>query len=156
MNGQEAMRKMNDIYQSAKNFSGIFPGVKKSVPLTKEELCDKLSLIIAPTLEQSDLNKEVFVSNYIYISQKIIADLCEINERLQQLKQLDASIPTEKDYEHRKLRYFANLNKQARDEIIHFLSSGLLDYLIEHKSVNYVSRQDVNGHLRINVFGHEN
>lgn len=136
---------MDDFYENTKNLSGIFPGVERSVPLTKEELFDKLSLIIAPRLEEVDLHKEVFVSNYIYISQKIVADLCEINERLQHLKQLDASIPAEKDYEHRKLRYFANLNKQARDEIIHFLSSGLLDYLIEHKSVNYVSRQDDKG-----------
>nr|WP_315022154.1 hypothetical protein [uncultured Aminipila sp.] len=132
---------MDDIYESAKNFLEIFPGAKKSVPLTKEELCDKLFLIIAPTLEEGDLDKEVYVSNYIYISQKIIADLCEINERLHQLKQLDASIPAEKDYEHKKLRYFAKLNNQARDEIIHFLSSGLLDYLLEHKSINYVSRE---------------
>jgi hypothetical protein len=136
---------MDDIYESAKRFSVMFPGAERSVPLTKDELCDKLFLIIAPRLEEADLDKEVFVSNYIYISQKIIADLCEINERLQHLKQLDASIPAEKDYEHRKLRYFAKLNKQARDEIIHFLSSGLLEYLIEHKSVNYVSRQEDKG-----------
>jgi hypothetical protein len=83
MSGQEAMRKMNDIYQSAKNFSGIFPGVKKSVSLTKEELCDKLSLIIAPTLEQSDLNKEVFVSNYIYISQVLHRDVLVVTNGAQ-------------------------------------------------------------------------
>lgn len=133
---------MDEINKRMKDFLEIFPKVEKAVPLTKEELCEKLSLIIAPRIEEIDLDKEVFVSNYIYISQKIIADLCEINERLQYLKQLDASIPAEKDYEHRKLRYFANLNKQARDEIIQFLSTGLLDYLIEHKSVNYVTRQD--------------
>lgn len=133
---------MDDIYTRVKNFSEIFSGVESSVPLTKEELCDKLSLVIAPRFKEIDLDKEVFVFNYIYVSQKIIADLCEINERLQHLKQLDSSIPAEKDYERRKLRYFANLNKQARDEIIQFLSIGLLDYLIEDKSVNYVSRQD--------------
>lgn len=133
---------MDDIYESTKNTLGVFPGDKKSVALTKEELCHKLSSIIAPRLEEADLDKEVFISNYIYISQIIIADLCEINERLDYLKNLDASIPVEKDYEHRKLRYFANLNKQARDEIIKFLSSRLQDYLIEHKSINYVSRQD--------------
>ena len=69
-----------------KNTLGVFPGDKKSVALTKEELCHKLSSIIAPRLEEADLDKEVFISNYIYISQIIIADLCEINERLDYLK----------------------------------------------------------------------
>jgi len=73
---------MDDIYESTKNTLGVFPGDKKSVALTKEELCHKLSSIIAPRLEEADLDKEVFISNYIYISQIIIADLCEINERL--------------------------------------------------------------------------
>lgn len=135
---------MDDICGNKKNFLNTDTSVKLSVPLTKQELCDKLSLIINP-LEEGDFDKEIFVCNYIYISQKILADLCEINERLQQLKRLDASIPADKDYEHRKLRYFADLNKQARDEIIQFLSSGLLDYLLKHKSVDYVSRQDDEG-----------
>jgi hypothetical protein len=59
------MRKMDDIYESTKNILGVFPGAKKSVALTKEELCDKLSSIIAPRLEEADLDKEVFISNYM-------------------------------------------------------------------------------------------
>ena len=100
--GKEGIR-MKDIYEFSQTFSGIFPRVEETTTLTKEELLDNLSLIIAPALEEGNLDKEVFVSNYIYISQRVISDLCEINERLQQLKQLDNTISVGKDYEHKKL-----------------------------------------------------
>lgn len=133
---------MDNNYENAKSLMRIIPGIENSIPLTREEIFNKLSLIIDPNFEGTDHDSEVLISNYIYISQKIIADLNEINERLQHIKQLDDSIPAEQDYEHRKLRYFAKLNRQARDEIIHFLSNGLVNYLLEHKSTNYVSRQN--------------
>lgn len=136
---------MKDLHEVLTSFSKELTRVNQDNVLTKKELCDKLYSFIDPKLEGENVDKEIFISNYIYILQKIIADLCEINERLQDLKHLDATIPAEKDYEHRKLRYFANLNKRARDEIINFLSIRLLDYLIEHKSVDYASRQDDKG-----------
>lgn len=136
---------MKDLHEVLTSFSKELTRVNQDNVLTKKELCDKLYSFIDPKLEGENVDKEIFISNYIYILQKIIADLCEINERLQDLKHLDVTIPAEKDYEHRKLRYFANLNKRARDEIINFLSIRLLDYLIEHKSVDYASRQDDKG-----------
>ncbi len=136
---------MNDTHELSQIISDVFPKIEEETHLTKEQLCDRLMAIVAPELESGELDAEIFVSNYVFISQKIISDLCEINNRLQYLRQLDSSIPAEKDYEHKKLRYFANLNKQAKDEIIQFLNDRLLDYLIEQKNVNYVARQGDEG-----------
>lgn len=136
---------MKDLHEVLTSLPKELTRLNQDNVLTKKELYDKLYSFIDPKLEGENVDKEIFISNYIYIIQKIITDLCEINERLQDLKHLDATIPAEKDYEHRKLRYFANLNKRARDEIINFLSIRLLDYLIEHKSVDYISRQDDEG-----------
>lgn len=119
--------------------SALVPHVSEVVPLTKEQLCTNLANIIEPSVANGDLDAEIFVSNYVYISQKAIDDLYEINTRLVEIRNLDATIPPSEDYTHRKLRYFSDLNKKARDEIISFLCQGLLEFLLKNKTVDYAT-----------------
>lgn len=129
-------------FDSLDIISAVFPQIPEEPPLTKEQLCTNLANIIEPNIANGDLDAEVFVSNYVYISQFVIADLCEINERLVKIRNLDRTVPPNEDYTHRKLRYFSELNKKARDEIIAFLSQGLLEFLLENKKIDFVARQN--------------
>lgn len=122
-------------------FSKAVPPFEESVSLTREALCDKLANIVLSSTENEDMNKELFISNYIYVSQIVISDLNEINEHLCKLKQADQTIPPEKDYEHRKIRYFAGINRRAKEEIVDFLCNRMIDYLLKDKNVDYVARQ---------------
>lgn len=121
--------------------AGVFPSVEGKTELTKEVLCQKLEEVITPALDD-ELDCELFISDYIYVTQRVMNDIDEINVRLSHLRQLDRSIPSERDYVHKKLRYFVEMNRKAKDEIIDFISGGLVEFLLEHKSVNYLSRQD--------------
>ena len=128
---------------------GILPSIEQKTELTKEMLCQKLTEVITPALDD-ELNCELFISNYIYITQRTMNDIGEINARLSRLRQLDQSIPSERDYVHKKLRHFAEINRRAKDEIIDFISGGLVEFLVEHKSVNYLaSRDDELSNLRL-------
>ncbi len=132
---------MDTIDLILEGIAGIFPFMEEKTELTKEMLCQKLEEVIAPALDD-ELNYELFISNYIYITQRVMNDIDEINVRLSCLRQLDQSIPSERDYVHKKLRYFAEMNRRAKDEIIDFISGGLVEFLVKHKSVNYLARQD--------------
>lgn len=124
------------------DFSVTSSLVPKEPPLTKEQLCANLTNIIQPNIASEDLNTEIFISNYVYISQKVIADLREINGRLVEMQNLDRKIPSNEEYKHRKLKYFSELNKKARDEIIAFLNQGLLEFLLKHKTENFAVHQN--------------
>lgn len=119
----------------------VFSKVSKEAPLTKEQLCANLANIIEPHIANGDLNPEMFVSNYVFISQKAISDLCEINARLVEMRNLDKTISPSDEYAH-KLRYFSDINKEARDKIISFLSKGLPELLLEYNKVDFVARQN--------------
>lgn len=132
---------MGTIDLISEGIAGIFPSMEEKTELTKEMLCQKLTEIITPGLDD-ELNCELFISNYIYVTQRAMNDIDEINARLSLLRQLDQSIPSERDYVHKKLRHFAEINRRAKDEIIAFISGGLVEFLVEHKSVNYLASQD--------------
>ena len=57
---------MDDIYESTKNTLGVFLEIK-SVALTKEELCHKLSSIIAPRLKADLIKRFLFLIIFIYL-----------------------------------------------------------------------------------------
>lgn len=140
---------MGTIDLISEGIAGIFPSMEEKTELTKEMLCQKLAEVIAPALDD-ELDCELFISNYIYITQRAMNDIDEINARLSRLRQLDQSIPSERDYVHKKLRHFAEINRRAKDEIIDFISGGLVEFLVEHKSVNYLaSRDDELSNLRL-------
>lgn len=89
-----------------------------------------------------ELDQEIFVSNYIFMTQKMIKDIEEIDCRLEELKRLDHSCSASKECEHKKLRYFSEINKEAKNEIITFAVNGLKKFLIENKNIKFVDRCD--------------
>lgn len=119
----------------------VFPDIEEKTELTREMLCQKLVEVITPVLDV-ELDCELFISNYKYVTEKTMKDIDEINIRLTHLRQLDQSIPSEKDYVHKKLRYFAKIIRKAKEKIIGFISGGLVEFLVKHKSANYLAKQD--------------
>ncbi|SHJ69083.1 hypothetical protein SAMN02745751_03146 [Dethiosulfatibacter aminovorans DSM 17477] len=90
----------------------------------------------------SDVDIQNILSNYIYVSECVRADLKEIENRLSELKKLDSITPADDEYAHKKYRYFARLNRKAQAEITDFYSNDLLKYAVDNKALKYVERKD--------------
>lgn len=90
----------------------------------------------------SDVDIENILSNYVYVSECVRTDLREIDDRLTELKTLDSMTPAEDDYAHKKYRYFAELNRKAKAEIIDFYSNKLVSFVVENKTFKYLERKD--------------
>lgn len=111
--------------------------------LNKEGLCKQLLGIMRISDKiLSEVEIENIVSNYVFVSELVRNDLREIDIRLAELKTLDAATPSEDDYKHKKYRYFAGLNRNAKAEIIDFYSNKLIDFSVENKSFKYTERKD--------------
>ncbi|MEG0722119.1 MAG: hypothetical protein RR446_10285 [Lachnospiraceae bacterium] len=116
--------------------------VVQKTELTKEQLIEKIVETISLKTEKEAINAEIFASNYTYITQKVLNDLKEINNRIVELRTLDQTVPAEKDYTHKKLRYFAEINKRAKAEIIEYLGNGIFKFLLDHHNGKFIDRQD--------------
>lgn len=127
-----------------------FSQISEKTTLTKEQLCTSLVNVIELNIGNEDFDTEIFLSNYVYMCQIVIGDLFEIDKRLVEIQDLDKTIPSSEDYTHRKLRYFSELNKKARDEIIIFLTRGLPEFLTKNKKLNFAARQN-NGFLNLEL-----
>ena len=120
-----------------KNISDTFRIITIKTLLTKKDLykafCDNITNIA---------DKELFISNYKYLLDLVLKDIDEINHRLKALKKLDKKEPPEKDYLHRKLRYFIDKNKTVLNEINHYILNEVYEILSENKNINYLDRVD--------------
>ena len=54
--------------------AGVFPSVEGKTELTKEVLCQKLEEVITPALDD-ELDCELFISDYIYVTQRVMNDI---------------------------------------------------------------------------------
>ncbi|HEY8889657.1 MAG TPA: hypothetical protein VIM70_05345 [Clostridium sp.] len=117
---------------------------KEDLPsLSKKDFCKELLGVIQIEGETiSEIEIENIISNYIFVSERVRNDLREIDKSLAELKSLDAATLSDEDYKHKKYRYFAGLNKNAKTEIIDFYSDKLIDFVVENKSYKYVERKD--------------
>ncbi len=116
---------------------------KEAEEKTKDEIFDLFlnQLNISNDNNLSRLEAENIVSNYIFITESIRKDLQEIDDRLEDLKELDKTTPKDDDYKHKKYRYFTELNRKAKDQIMEFYSSKFFDVLNESKSYKYIKRK---------------
>lgn len=133
------MTKIEEILQG---IAIMFSTIEQKTELTKEQLSEKLIGVINPEMERGTMSPEIFISNYIYLTQKVLSDLEEINSRIAELRLLDQTIPAEKDYTHKKLRHFAKINKRAKAEIIEYLENGIFYFLLECHNGKFIDRQD--------------
>jgi len=122
--------------------------------MLKPDLINSLSIdegsvsIIEKIIRTLGINTEGFskkqieniISNYVFISEEVRLDLIEIEERIKQLKILD--VDGIEEYTRKKYRYFSQLNKNARDKIISFISTEFGAYLLSHKNIDYYLCQD--------------
>lgn len=130
-------RKNTNSYEYIrKNISVTFNNIARKTTITKNDLCQSLQNSI-----QSDIDCDLFISNYAYLSTLILKDIDEINARIQELTALDKSEPTEKDYLHRKIRYFIGINQKALKEISDYISNEMfMD--IQKYDYNFSDRSD--------------
>jgi len=130
---QDILLKLNDI---------IKPDLIKMLSSKDDNISmiDKIIRTIGiDTVNLSEKEIENIISNYVFISEKIRLDLIEIDERIREIKHLD--IDGVEEYTRRKYRYFSQLNKTAQDEIISFINTKFISYLLDKKTVDYYSRQ---------------
>lgn len=120
-----------------KNISDTFVTITNKTSLTKRDLykafCDNITNIP---------DKELFILNYKYLLGIVLKDIDEINHRIKELKKLDKKEPPEKDYLHRKIRYFIEKNQTALSEINHYILNEVYGILSEDKGINYSDRVD--------------
>jgi hypothetical protein len=109
---------------------------------TEEILASMLNQLNINNHSLSNTEVENMISNYLFITESIRKDLLEIDERLIELRDLDKTTPKDEDYKHKKYRYFAELNRNAKEQIMEFYSSKLSEQLIESKSYKYIDRED--------------
>lgn len=118
-----------------KSISDTFDIITTKTSLTKKDLykafCDNITNISS---------KQLFISNYKYLLDLVLSDIDEINHRIKVLKKSDKEEPPEKDYLHRKLRYFIEKNQTALSEIINYILNGVYEILSEDKNINYSDR----------------
>ncbi len=115
---------------------------RQSEEKSKEEIFD--SMLKQLNIKNDNLKSveiENIISNYIFITESIRKDLQEIDERLEELRELDKSTHKDDDYKHKKYRYFAELNKNAKEQIMEFYSNKLFEQLLESKSYKYIDRK---------------
>lgn len=130
----EELKKILDQYKETEKLTGC---------ISKNEILDLL--LTQLNICNKDLNRtemENIISNYVFITEVIRKDLLEIDERLEDLRELDKSTPKDEDYKHKKYRYFAKINRNAKDKIMEFYSDRLKDWLLESKSYKYLDRKD--------------
>lgn len=120
-----------------KNISDIFDIITTSTSLTKKDLCKSFCDNIADIPD-----KELFISNYKYLLNIVLKDVFEINHRVEELKKSDKKEPAEKDYLHRKLRYFIEKNQKALNEINQYILDEVYSILSEDKGIKYSDRVD--------------
>lgn len=112
------------------------------IDLTKEDLCEQLvsELNIDATLTSSEV--ENTLCNYVFILNMVRLDLAEIQDRLAVLKTELNATSKKDDYKRKKIFYFTNINKNARDEITDYLNKGIIKTLLDCKSYKLTSRKD--------------
>lgn len=116
---------------------------KRSEEKSKEEIFDSLlNQLNISNHSFSNAEIENIISNYIFITESIRKDLQEIDERLVELRELDKSTPKDDDYKHKKYRYFAELNRNAKEQIMEFYSFKLFEQLLESRSYKYIDREN--------------
>lgn len=116
---------------------------KRSEEKSKEEIFDSLlNQLNISNHSFSNAEIENIISNYIFITESIRKDLQEIDERLVELRELDKSTPKDDDYKHKKYRYFAELNRNAKEQIMEFYSCKFFEQLLESRSYKYIDREN--------------
>ena len=141
----------------------LFPALtesNKKIELTKEELCNQLAKALCPSAEFSSSEAEHIVCNYVFIMDLVRKDLNEIENRLIRLKADDVTTPKDEDYEHKRIRFFSKINKEAKSEIVDFISNGIEHILCKSKTYKYSDRIDdeltmlfLNGRYNYSFFG---
>ena len=85
--------------------------------------------------QKSDDKKQLIQKNFIHLMCQVLNDLKIIDERLKKYKaervKLEGIKSNEAEYRHRKLEYFAKLNKRAQNDVFMFLNKAIKEYLIE-------------------------
>lgn len=109
---------------------------------TEEILDSMLNQLNISNHNLSNTEIENIISNYLFITESIRKDLREIDERLAEIRELDKTTPKDEDYKHKKYRYFAELNRKAKEQIMEFYSNKLFEKLLESKSFKYSDRED--------------
>lgn len=97
--------------------------------------------IIKSDFSVSDAEAENIVSNYVYLTQLVKHDLLEIEANLTMLKEREKNTPAENTYLHKKIRYFYALNQKAKDEVIDFLTKGMIPFIADVKTYRYLDRE---------------
>jgi len=116
---------------------------KQKKCISKNEIFD--SMLTQLNVSNEGLRRtemENIISNYLFITEAIRKDIQEIDERLGDLRELENSTLRDEDYKHKKYRYFAEINRNAKDKIMEFYSGRLKDWLFENKSYKYFDRKD--------------
>lgn len=109
-------------------------GSTPAAELTKEEYFLQLLSAMGIEEELPTEQAENIAYNYIYLNELVKKDLTEINTTLEKLKQMETSTPASEDYQHKKIRYFAKLNREAKDDIESFYTSRLLSFVLENRN----------------------
>lgn len=96
-------------------------------------------------LEKMDLTSQglsseetnLLCKNFIHLMCTVIDDLKSIDSRLVDYKKRYVDIKNDKnnaaEFQRRKIEYFCEINKKAKDQILDFLSDGVREYLLENK-----------------------
>ena len=131
----------NDVASTEKN--SRFNSEIQNNELPVESKSNELAELVKSLTNNSKLNEdetENVLSNYIYLSNLVRSDLSEIDERLVTLHKLDVSTPTEKDYLHKKIRYFYAMNIRAKNDIIEFFTERMIPFVLEHSKMKFLDR----------------
>lgn len=94
------------------------------------------------TKQASGEKKKLIKNNFVHLMCLVIKDLQTIEGRLNtykiQRKALESDKSNGAEYKRRKLEYFAKQNRQAKEDIVEFLNSGVKEYLLEEEKSTLV------------------
>lgn len=77
----------------------------------------------------NETEKNLMNRNFVHIMCTVIDDIRSIDKRLTEYKERYESIKNDKsnadDFKRRKIKYFCDINKNAKSEILNFLTNGV-------------------------------
>lgn len=84
----------------------------------------------------SEAEKNVLNRNFVHLMCTIIGDLRSIDERLRAYKERYAVLENDKtnatEFQKRKILYFCDINKNAKNEILDFVANDIKKYLLDN------------------------